>query len=429
MNPPADAMGPRPGLPPPPRALRWAAMVAISLAMFGNSYISDCIGPLAKVLSDQLHYTNSDIGLLQALCNVPSIFTVLLGGIIVDRIGAKKAGTIFAFFGLAGAVISALSPRLPVMLAGRFIFGLGIASLSVASTTGISQWFSGEKLSFVFGLNLTISRLGSLAAQVSPTWAREAYTSWRAPLLIAIGFGVIGVLAMGVYWALENRAEGRYQVGLAQAHGPSARKEAPGFSRAYWLVVLVCVTFYSGIFPFQTFAQKFFVEAHGAAAARASLLVGTLTVIAMIATPLCGLLVDRVGKRALLMMLGTAMQVPVYWMMTRPGSNLFLPMTLMGLSFSLIPAILWPYVMLLVPPGKLGKALGLMSLVQSIGLTGFNFLIGWANDVSRASAANPSGYDLGMGLFTLTSLLGFLFAFLLLRHEKGSARRGSLDAR
>ena len=411
-----------PLLPAPPAALRWTALVVISLAMFGSSYIYDCIGPLAKVLSDQLGYTDADIGLLQAYASVPNLFMVLLGGIITDRIGVRKAGLIFALICLAGAALTAASPRLPVMLAGRFLFGLGIGSLAIASTTGISRWFSGERLSFVFGLNLTINRLGSLAAQVSPTWARSAYGTWQSPLLIAIAFGLCSVLAMGLYWLLESQAEGRYQIGAPV--DPVQRERPRGFSRSYWLTVLLCVTFYAGIFPFQTFAQKFFVEAHRTTPGRAALLVGLLTVIAIVATPLFGLLADRIGRRAQLMMYGSALLIPVYLLLARPGFSLFVPMVLMGLAFSLVPAVLWPSVMLLVPHDRLGRALGLMSLVQSLGLVAFNVLIGWANDVSKAGPANPAGYDLGLWLFTATGVLGFLWAWQLRRHERGPLGHG-----
>jgi MFS family permease len=411
-------------LPPPPMALRWFAMVVISLAMFGSSYIYDSIGPLAKVLADQLRYSDADIGLLQAICSVPSVFMVVLGGIIIDRIGVKKAGLIFTVICLVGAGLTAVSPQLPIMLAGRFLFGLGIGSLAIASTTGISQWFSGEKLSFVFGLNLTINRLGSLAAQISPTWAKGAYTTWRTPLLIAIVFGVISVLAMGAYWVIETRAKQRYQIGPEIAGDPAAQQQGPGYSRAYWLAVLVCVTFYAGIFPVQTFAQKFFVEARGIAPGQASILVGMLTVIAMVATPLFGLLADRIGRRALLLVFGSALLLPVYLMMMQASIHLLIPMTLMGLAFSLVPAILWPSVMLIVPHAKLGKALGLMSMIQSAGLIGFNFLIGWANDFSGASAANPSGYDLGLWFFSALALLGLFFALRLRQTEMGPQRHG-----
>lgn len=390
-------------------------MVVISLAMFGSSYIFDSIGPLAKVLSDQLRFSDSQIGLLQAICSLPSIFMVLLGGIIIDRIGVKKAGMIFAVICLAGSVVTALSPRFPVLLAGRLIFGLGIGSLSVAGSTGIAHWFRGHKLSFVFGLNLTINRLGSLAAQISPTWAKEAYTSWRPPLLIAIAFGVLGVAAAAVYWILENRCTGRYQINSER--DPAGTGGQLGFSRAYWLSVGLCVAFYAGIFPFQTFAQKFLIEARNMTPEQASLAVGAITVTAMITTPLFGLLVDRTGHRALYLLLGSALLVPVYLLLGYSQMSPYVPVSLMGLAFSLVPAVLWPSVMLLVPHRNLGKAFGLMSMVQSIGLTGFNYLIGQANDLSGAGPTHPGGYLPGMWLFTLSSLVALGFALLLWRHD------------
>ncbi|HNX32870.1 MAG TPA: MFS transporter [Holophaga sp.] len=410
-------------LPPPPMALRWVALGVISLAGFGSSYLFDCIGPLAKLLSDQLRFSDADIGLLQAVCSVPNLFMVLLGGIVVDEIGVRRAGLIFALLCCAGAVLTALSPSLPVMMAGRLVYGIGSGSLSVAVSTGIAKWFIGEKQGFVFGVNLTLSRLGSLAAQVSPAWARGAYVSWRTPLLIAVAFGGVCVLGAAAYWILEVRASRRYAIGAPGQDRP-ARSRGLDFGKSYWLVSLVCVTFYAGIYPFLTFAQKFFVEARGATLGQASLFVGMLTVMAMVLTPLAGLLADRVGRRTLLLGIGTVLLVPAYLLMAYTRLSLAIPMALMGLAFSLVPAVLWPAVMLIVPQEKLGKAFGLLSLIQSIGLTGFNFLIGWANDVSGASAANPGGYAPGMWLFSLTTLAAVIFALLLYRHEKGPGGHG-----
>lgn len=411
-------------LPPPPMALRWTALVVISLAMFGSSYIYDSIGPLAKVLSDQLRFSDSQIGLLQAICSLPSIFMALLGGIIIDRIGVKKAGMIFALICLAGSVITTLSPLFPVLLAGRLVFGLGIGSLAVVGSTGIAQWFRGDKLSFAFGLNLTINRLGSLAAQISPTWAKAAYASWRSPLLIAVIFGLLSVAAAALYWIIENHSTQHYQIlGERDTSRPIIEGRL-GFGRSYWLSVGLCVTFYSGIFPFQTFAQKFLVEARGTAPEQASILVGVITVTAMIMTPLFGLLVDRAGRRAVFLVIGCALLVPVYLLLGYTVVTPFLPVSLMGLAFSLVPAVLWPSIMLLVPHQNLGKAFGLMSMVQSVGLTGFNFVIGRANDLYGAGPAHPDGYLPGMWLFTLASLAALGFAVLLLGHERGPRSHG-----
>ena len=411
-------------LPPPPPALRWTILVVLSLPAFASAYLFDCIGPLAKLLSVQLHYTNADIGLLQAVCCLPNLVMVLIGGIIIDRIGEKKSLVMFAALCLAGAAVTALSPRLWVMVCGRLLYGVGSGSMGVAINTGIAKWFRGLRLSFVFGVSLTISRLGSLASQTSPAWARAAYTWWRGPLLMAVAGGVLCLLATGLYWLLESRAGRRHGLEAQGSRAPFIPGDLLKFSRSYWLVTLLCITFYAGIFPFQTFAQKFFIEAHGATAYRASLLVGIPTTIAMVATPLFGLLVDRIGHRTLLMMLGTALLVPTYLMMGYGHLGLVVPMVMMGLAFALVPAVMWPAVMLLVPQEKLGKAFGLMSLIQSIGLSGFNFLIGWANDSGRASEAHPGGYHLGMWLFTGSLLLGLGFAFLLRRQELGPDGHG-----
>jgi MFS family permease len=127
--------------------------------MFGNYYIYDAISPLADVLVKQLHFTDSDIGLLQGIYSVPNIFMVLIGGFIIDRLGTKKSTFIFALLCLLGASITAVSSTLVPMAAGRLVFGLGAESLIVAVTTAIAKWFKGKELSFAFGMNLTIARL------------------------------------------------------------------------------------------------------------------------------------------------------------------------------------------------------------------------------------------------------------------------------
>jgi len=410
--------------PQPPRLFRWIVLVGISIAMFGNYYIYDAISPLADVLVRQLNFTDSDIGLLQGIYSVPNFFMVLIGGFIIDRLGTKRSTFIFAVLCLIGSVITALSDTLVPMAAGRLVFGLGAESLIVAVTTAIAKWFKGKELSFAFGINLTIARLGSFAALNSPSWAASSYEHWRGPLLISVVFGVVCVVGAIVYWILEGSAEKKYQVGAAGATDKVVLKDIFKFGTSYWYIVALCITFYSAIFPFQTFAVKFFIEAHGTSREMGGFLSSMLTLFAMIATPLFGLMVDRIGKRSLFMMFGSLLLVPVYLMMAHTSVSLFVPMAMMGVAFSLIPAIMWPSVSYLVEESKLGTAYGLMTLIQNVGLAGFNFLIGWANDFTGASAANPGGYALGMWIFSSLGLFGFLFAYLLRRSETGPHAHG-----
>jgi MFS family permease len=420
-EPEARPRPPRPALPEPSPAAPWLVLLVLSLPAFASSYLYDCIGPLAKLLSAQLGYSNADIGLLQAVCSLPNLVMVLLGGILVDRIGERRSLTLFAALCLAGAAVTALSPRLGVMVGGRLLYGLGGGSLGVAINTGIAKWFHGRRLSFAFGLSLTISRLGSLAAQTSPAWARAAYGGWRGPLLMAILAGALCLAAAAAYGLFEPQAEPVREPGASAGFSPMVLR---GFGRSYWLVVLLCVAFYAGIFPFQTFAQKIFIEARGATPSRASLLMGIPTVIAMVATPLFGLLADRIGQRTRLMLLGTALLAPCYLLTGYGRLPLALPMTLMGVAFALVPAVMWPAVMLIVPHRRLGTAFGLMSLIQSAGLSVFNILVGWANDWARAGEANPAGYRPGMWLFTGAMALALLFAAQLVRHEGGPGGHG-----
>lgn len=416
--------GAKTGLPEAPKWYRWMVLVLISLAMFGNYYIYDSISPLADVLKAQLGFSDSNIGLLNAIYSIPNVFMVLVGGMVIDRIGTRKSTFIFALLCMLGAVITVSTGTLEVMAAGRLVFGLGAESLIVAVTTAIAKWFRGKELSFAFGVNLTIARLGSFAALNSPSWGASMYESWRLPLLVSVGAGVVCIAGAVIYWILEGNAEKAYDLGAGGQTDKVVFRELFNFGTSYWYIVALCITFYSAIFPFQTFAVKFFIEAHGTSRELGGFLSSMLTLFAMIATPLFGLLVDRVGKRALFMMFGSFLLIPVYLMMAYMKVSLFVPMAMMGVAFSLIPAVMWPSVAYIVGQSKLGTAYGLMTMIQNIGLAGFNLLIGWANDTSAASADNPGGYALGMWIFSALGFFGLLFAFLLRRSETGPHAHG-----
>jgi len=271
---------------------------------------------------------------------------------------------------------------------------------------------------------LTIARLGSFAALNSPTWARALYDDWQKPLVLAFLVGLTCLIGSMVYWFLEVFATDRYQLSHADKPDQVVLRQSLRFSSSYWLIVGLCATFYSAIFPFQTFAVKFFIEAHGMTREMGGFLSSMLTLFAMVCTPLFGYLADRIGKRSHLMIIGSLLLLPVYLMMAYTSVPLYLPMSLMGIAFSLIPAVMWPSVAYVVEEYRLGTAYGLMTMCQNVGLTAFNFLIGWANDFAHAGPANPVGYNLGMCIFSLLGLLGLFFALLLNRTEAGAKSHG-----
>ena len=433
----------RPALP---SAFRWIVLVLISFAMFGNYYIYDSISPLADVLKQQLGFSDSNIGLLNAIYSFPNILMVLVGGIIIDKIGTRKSVFIFTVLIMAGALITALQGTIVLMATGRLIFGLGAESMIVAITTIIARWFKGKTLSFAFGLNLTVARLGSFLALNSPTWGKKLYAYWQTPLWITVAAGVFAVLCIIVYYVVDVYASKKYVMAAEGSQDKIEWREILKFGASFWWITALCVTFYSAMFPFQTFAIKFFQEAHGTTREVGGNLSSMLTLAAMIFTPLFGLLADRIGKRSQLMMIGAFLIVPVYLMMAYhidlaamiglqggiPVESQFfgidraiipfaliVPMSMMGIAFSLIPAVMWPMVSLVVPGEKLGTAYGLMTMIQNIGLFGFNLLIGWSNDISMASASNPGGYTPGMWIFSSLGFFALFFAFMLRRSEGG----------
>jgi len=156
------------------------------------------------------------------------------------------------------------------------------------------------------------------------------------------------------YWILESNAEKKYQISNAGPTDKVVFSDIFKFGLSYWYIVALCITFYSAIFPFQTFAVKFFMEAHGTSRELGGFLSSMLTLFAMVATPLFGLMVDKIGKRSLFMMFGSILLVPVYLMMAYTHISLYVPMAMMGIAFSLIPGIMWPSVSYLVEEKKLG---------------------------------------------------------------------------
>lgn len=392
--------------------------------MAGNYYVYDSISPLADVLRKQLAFTDSNIGTLNGIYSVPNIIMVVIGGLIIDRIGTRRATLIFGSICFIGASITASTGSFYIMAVGRLVFGLGAESLIVAVTTALAKWFRGKELSFAFGINLTIARLGTFAALNSPTWAKPAYEHWQWPLLIATAASCLCVIGAVSYSAMESVGARRYSLGHAEETDKVVFRDILRFPVSYWFVVLLCLTFYSAIFPFQTFAVKFFMDAHGVTRENAGFLSSILILFSMVCTPLFGLAADRFGRRASIMALGALLLMPVYLIMAYTKLPLIIPMAMMGISFSLVPAVMWPSVAYLVDQSKLGTALGLMTMIQNIGLAGFNFLIGWSNDNWNASAENPAGYTPGMWMFSSLGVFAMLFAIFLRLSETGPRARG-----
>jgi MFS family permease len=411
--------------PEPTRFYRWIVLFFISLTMFGNYYLYDSIAPVADLLKSQLGFSDQMIGRLYSMYSYSAFALLLLGGIIIDRIGTKKAVALFGTLCAVAGVLTAVSPNVHVMYAGRFLLGFAAESLIAAVTTALAKWFKGKEIGLAFGINLTIARLGSLGTDYSPTLLGRWYHNWQDPLWIASFIGGLCVAGAIVYWMLEAKAERRYTIGESGKTDKLVLRELLTFDPSFWYITGLCLTFYAAVFPFRSFAIKFFQEGYGMSRGEAGRLNGFLPMAAMIATPLFGLLIDKVGKRALFMAIGSLIIVPAYLLMM-PALHVtpYVSMTLIGVAFSLIPAVMWPSVAYLVNENKLGTAYALMGLIQQLGVAVIDEGIGWLNDHLGASAAHPAGYNGMLYLVSTLGILGLFFSFMLWRSERGPHSHG-----
>lgn len=396
---------------------------AAALLMLGNYYVYDSIGPVADMLVRQLGFTQTQIGTLNAVYSVPNIFLVLVGGVLTDRIGVRRMVFWTSVICLIGAVLTALGSRFAVMVLGRFLFGVGAETMIVAVMVALVQWFDGRYLALFLALNISLARLGSYLADRSPSFADSLYArGWQSPLWLAAAFAALSLVAAVAYCIVDRREAARGTLAIAPPGERVALQDMLRFGLGYWYIAALCVAFYAVILPFRsTFAIEYMQHAHGMSLAEASKTNSNVFLAAAVATPLFGLLVDRVGHHAQLLVAGSLLLPLSFLSLASSGMHLWVSSVLLGVSFSMVPAVLWPAVPRVAAAAVLGTAYGLMTLLQNAGLALANFIAGWLNDRGGAGAGHMRGYAGMLWFFGLLSVAGFVFAVLLWIHE-GRAR-------
>jgi nitrate/nitrite transporter NarK len=305
------------------------------------------------------------------------------------------------------------------MAAGRLLYGIGAETFNIATLAAVTLWYPRRHTALVMGLTLGMGRAGSFVADLSPAWASGVYArGWQAALVLAAAVAATSFVASAAYRWLERRA-GPRRAAAAQAQ-PFAWRDVLRFGGPYWYLLLLCVLWYAVMLAFRsTFAIKYFQHAYGLPLAEAGAINSYVFLAALFATPLFGWLCDRIGRYAGLLAFGAALLPAALLVMAAGRGGLGLATVLIGVSYSLVPAAMWPLVSRLVEPARFGTAIGLMWVIQNAGIAGANLVAGRLNDLAGAGAAHPAGYGPMMAFFTGASALGALFAGVLWWRTRG----------
>lgn len=405
----------------------WTAMALTALAMYGNFYVYDSIAPVAEMLSSELGFTDTQIGTLNAIYSIPNVVLVLIGGMMVDRFGIGRMAAITAGICLLGAMLTASTPSFYAMAAGRLLYGIGAETFSIATLAVVALWFPTRYTALAMGLTLAMGRLGSLSADMSPTWVAGVYAGgWQPPLVLAAAIAATSFAAALAYWWYERRTR------IVLVNAPPREdagfrwRDVLHFSGAYWALVALCVLWYAGILAFRsTFSIKYFQHVFDLPLDQAGQMNSLIFLTSIVSTPLLGWLCDRTGRYSAILVCGSFLLPAAFVWLHFVGASPYVGMVLIGMSYSLVGAAMWPMASKLVETGRFGTALGVMWVLQNAAIAGSNLFAGWLNDVNGAGAANPAGYGAMMLFFLGCSALGFFATLVLWRLVPGRIGRPS----
>ena len=429
---------------------RWTVLVLVASMMFFAYMFVDILSPLASLLNDSLQWDQGDFGTYAAGEYLLNVFGFLiLAGIILDKMGVRFTGLLSASLMVLGAAIKYWGiswadantvewlncwwPSMPgsakLAMFGFMIFGCGCEMAGTTVSKILAKWFKGKEMALAMGLEMAIARLGVFAAMwlspvLSEKFAVVGVNSVTAPLLFASALLVIGLLNFFVFTIMDNTFDNQL-VAIGEATTEKDPEDefhvsdlAQIFkSKMFWIIALLCVLYYSAIFPFQRFATNFLEETLSISNAEAAGLFKWFPILAMVLTPFLGAFIDYKGKGASMMLLGAVIMIAchsvfAFVLPAYPSKTLALVTILvLGVSFSLVPASMWPSVPKIIDEKVLGSAYCLIFWVQNVGLCLVPLLIG-----KLRVATN--GYLVPMIVFASFGVLAFLLSLALKVEDK-----------
>ena len=429
-------------------AARWTALCIVSFTMMCTYFITDVMASLEVILTTPaaeggLGWTSSDYGFFSGAYGYINVFLLMLffGGIILDKCGIRFTGTMSCSFMVVGVLLKwyALSTdfgggtfmgyHLQAVYAalGFAIFGMGAEITGITVSKIIIKWFTGHEVALAMGLQVATARIGTAVALACSLPMARAAGSVSFPVLVGGACICIGLIAYLVYCVMDKK--------LDQSVEAAAETKEDGFrmkdlkliftSKGFWLITILCLMFYAGVFPFLKFATKLMIAKYHVEPEIAGLIPAMLPFGTILLTPVFGSLYDRIGKGATLMVIGSVMLTVVHVLFALPLLNVWwfavLIMVILGIAFSLVPSAMWPSVPKIIPMKQLGSAYAIIFYIQNIGLSMVPLLIGWVID-RYSTIRTPDGtvsydYTLPMCIFALFGFVAILIAWGLKRED------------
>lgn len=436
--------------------MRWLALGLVALSMFFAYMFVDILSPIKSMVETEFNWSSTVFGTYggsEFFINV-FFFFLIFAGIILDKMGVRFTFLLSGSLMVIGALIKlyalspafnaggfgydflnsfwpAMPPSAKLACVGFAIFGCGTEMGGVTVSRSIVKWFEGKEMALAMGIEMGIARLGVFAVfWLSPMIANH-YGTARAAVAVGTAFLIVALLLYVIYFFLDKRLDSQ----LLAAHAAVQQEEEEPFkfsdlgkvfgNSMFWIVSILCVLYYSAIFPFQKFATEMLVSNVGFAPEVAAKIFSLFPIGAMIITPFLGYYLDAKGKGATMLIIGAVLMIVCHgtfaffpFMSVSSGLAATVAITaivLLGVSFSLVPAALWPSVPKIIPNKVLGSAYSAIFWIQNIGLMSVPMIIGAILDYYNKGVAPgaPKDYFVAMLVFTGFGVVALITALVL----------------
>ena len=441
------------------RVKRWFVLALVSVTMLCAYYLTDAMAPLETRLEIALKWSASDYGFYTGAYGWFNVFLLMLvfSGMILDKMGVRFTGFLSIIIMLIGAGIKyyAISGRVATedvwavnllfwtisAKKSAWIAGLGFATFCVGvemfgitANKAVIRWFRGKELALAIGLNTSVGRIGTALAMFTPiplvNWTKDL----AAPVVFSILLLCIGIISF-IFFSVFDRKLDKEGTGNQAAGEDFKFKDIKAIAKikAFWLITILCVLFYSAVFPFIKYVTQLIVQKFGVTDEFAGYIAALLPFGALFLTPVFGSIYDKKGKGATIMIIGSVILLCVHLLFSIPSLNsLYIAIGLvlmLGVGFSLVPSAMWPAVAKIIPEQRLGTAYAMTFWVQNWGLLLVPMLIGIVLDkyciIGKAvkmidgveQEVTLYNYTLPMLIFACFGALAIFFAFWLKRED------------